>query len=55
MLKELELSLPFRESAFRHLKQNLPDGLIEDILGVTAAKNDPGCVLKVKTDRKSYL
>ncbi|CAM9596325.1 unnamed protein product, partial [Sphacelaria rigidula] len=49
LLEELELSFPFRENALRHLKQNMPDGRIEDILGVTAARNDPRCVLKRST------
>lgn len=47
LLDELEFSLPFRENAFRHLRQTFPDARIEDILGVTAAKKDPALVLKV--------
>ncbi|CAN0241677.1 unnamed protein product, partial [Scytosiphon promiscuus] len=46
LLEELELSLPFRESAIDHVQHCLPDSTIEDILGVSAAKSDPGCVLK---------
>lgn len=48
LLEELELSLPFRESAIDHVEHCLPDSTIEDILGVSAAKSDPGCVLKVR-------
>lgn len=49
LMEELELSLPFRESAIEHVQHCLPDATIEDILGVSAAKNDPGCVLKVNS------
>ncbi|CAM9776100.1 unnamed protein product, partial [Pylaiella littoralis] len=46
LMEELELSLPFRETAFDHVQRCLPDATIENMLGVSAAKNNPGCVLK---------
>lgn len=47
LLEEIELSLPFRETALEHVLDRLPRDTIEDILGVAAAKENPGCVLKV--------
>lgn len=49
LLEELELSLPFRESALEHIRNRLPDGTIQNILGVAAARSHPGRVLKVPT------
>ncbi|CAM9786376.1 unnamed protein product, partial [Ectocarpus sp. 12 AP-2014] len=46
LLEELELSLPFREYAIEHVHHRLPDSAIEDILGVSTAMTNPGCVLK---------
>ncbi|CAB1097076.1 unnamed protein product [Ectocarpus sp. CCAP 1310/34] len=46
LLEELELSLPFREYAIEHVHHRLPDSTIEDILGVSTAMTNPGCVLK---------
>lgn len=49
LLEELELSLPFRESALEYVRHNMPDDdRIEDILGVTAARHHPESVLKVR-------
>ena len=48
LLEELELSLPFRESSLEFVRHNISDHRIEDILGVTAARNHPACVLKVR-------
>lgn len=49
LLEELELSLPFRESALQYVRHNMPDDdRIEDILGVTAARHHPESVLKVR-------
>ena len=47
-MEELELSLSFRESALEYVRYNMPDDRIEDILGVTAARHHPGCVLKAR-------
>lgn len=52
-MEELELSLPFRESAIFHVQHSLKDATIEDILGVSAAKDNPGCVLKVNETKRN--
>lgn len=46
-MEELELSLPFRENALKYVRHGMPDAQIEDVMGVAAARNNPGCVVKV--------
>lgn len=46
-MEELELSLPFRENALKYVRHGMPDAKIEDVMGVAAARNNPGCVVKV--------
>lgn len=48
LLRELELSMPYREQALRYVEQTLPNARTEEILGVAEAKINPACVLKVR-------